>query len=93
MEIAQNFFFYGKMLDKRDVLAGHQNDEQSSNLNTVETDLEIEERLGQIFKRLDRYGNGRINIQDLTSALKGVGMSAQYAEVSVRFFTANTDYY
>lgn len=70
-----------------EVLAGNKNDEQSSNLNTIntiETDTEIEERLSSIFNRLDRDGNGRINIQDLTSALKGVGMSTQYAEVSVK---------
>lgn len=65
-----------------EVLAGNQNDEQSTNLNP-ETDMEIAERLSNIFKRLDRDGNGRINIQDLTCALKGVGMSTQYAEVSI----------
>ena len=66
--------------------AGNQNDNQSSNSNPVETDLEIEQRLGSIFERLDRNGNGRINIQDLTCALKGVGMSTQYAEVGVILF-------
>lgn len=48
-----------------------------------ESDLESEERLGQIFKQLDRNGNGRIDIQELTGALKGSGMPHQYAEVSV----------
>lgn len=66
--------------------AGNQNDEESLNSNSVETDLETEKRLSSIFERLDRNGNGRINIQDLTSALKGVGMSAHYAEVSVILF-------
>lgn len=82
--------FYGKMSSKSEdksngfgFSAGNQTDEQSSNLNPVETDLEIEQRLGSIFERLDRNGNGRINIQDLTCALKGVGMSTQYAEVGV----------
>lgn len=54
-----------------------------SNAIQSETELEIEERLANIFNRLDRSGNGRIDIQDLISALKGVGMSQQYAEVSV----------
>lgn len=47
-----------------------------------ESELESEERLGMIFKRLDRNGNGRIDIQELTGALKGSGMPHQYAEVS-----------
>lgn len=53
------------------------------NQSPSESDLESEERLGQIFKQLDRNGNGRIDIQELTGALKGSGMPAQYAEVSV----------
>lgn len=51
------------------------------NVNHVETDSEIEERLANIFKQLDRNGNGRIDIQELTAALKDLGMSHQYAEV------------
>lgn len=47
-----------------------------------ETELESEERLAEIFKSLDRDGNGRIDIQELTSSLKGSGMPHQYAEVS-----------
>lgn len=46
-----------------------------------ETELESEERLAEIFKNLDRDGNGRIDIQELTSSLKGSGMPHQYAEV------------
>lgn len=46
-----------------------------------ETEMESEERLANIFKRLDRNGNGRIDIQELTTALKGFGISQQYAEV------------
>lgn len=59
------------------------NQNSQSNGKISETELEIEERLAMIFNRLDRSGNGRIDIQDLISALKGVGMSQQYAEVSV----------
>lgn len=59
------------------------NKNSQSNANGPESDYEIEERLANIFNRLDRSGNGRIDIQDLISALKGVGMSQQYAEVSV----------
>lgn len=47
----------------------------------VETEQETEQRLANIFKRLDRKENGRIDIQDLSAALKDFGMSVQYAEV------------
>lgn len=53
------------------------------NVSYVESDYEIEERLGHIFKQLDRNGNGRIDIQELTTALKDSGMSHQYAEVNL----------
>lgn len=42
-----------------------------------------EERLEKLFKTLDRDGNGRIDIADLSAALKDVGLSHQYAEVCV----------
>lgn len=47
-----------------------------------------EERLEKLFKTLDRDGNGRIDIADLSAALKDVGLSHKYAEVCncVRFF-------
>lgn len=41
-----------------------------------------EERLAKLFKQLDRSGNGRIDIHDLSAALKDFGMSDKYAEVS-----------
>lgn len=62
----------------------NRNEGSQSDSGLPETDLEIEERLALIFKRLDRSGNGRIDIQDLISALKGVGMSQHYAEVSMQ---------
>lgn len=40
-----------------------------------------EERLEKLFKTLDRDGNGRIDIADLSAALKDVGLSHKYAEV------------
>lgn len=40
-----------------------------------------EERLEKLFKTLDRDGNGRIDIADLSAALKDVGISHKYAEV------------
>uniref|UniRef100_A0A182NZT3 EF-hand domain-containing protein n=1 Tax=Anopheles epiroticus TaxID=199890 RepID=A0A182NZT3_9DIPT len=39
-----------------------------------------EERLERIFKKLDRDGNDRIDIHDLSAALKEFGLSHQYAE-------------
>lgn len=46
-----------------------------------ETEFETVKRLESIFQRLDRSGNGRIDIQDLSIALKDLGVSLQYAEV------------
>lgn len=46
-----------------------------------ETEFETVKRLESIFQRLDRSGNGRIDIQDLSVALKDIGLSRQYAEV------------
>lgn len=43
---------------------------------------EDEERLGNLFKQLDRDGNGRIDIHDLSEALREFGLSSVYAEVS-----------
>lgn len=42
---------------------------------------EDEERLGNLFKQLDRDGNGRIDIHDLSEALREFGLSSVYAEV------------
>lgn len=56
--------------------------QQQTNKTLPESEFESEKRLGEIFKNLDRDGNGRIDIQELTSALKGSGMPHQYAEVS-----------
>ncbi|XP_058829908.1 mitochondrial adenyl nucleotide antiporter SLC25A25 isoform X2 [Topomyia yanbarensis] len=39
-----------------------------------------EERLEKIFNKLDRDGNGRIDIHDLSAALKEFGLSHAYAE-------------
>lgn len=64
-------------------LFSNQKDDTSTNPNGPESDLEMNERLANIFKQLDKNGNGRIDIQELTAALKGCGMSAQYAEVNV----------
>lgn len=50
-----------------------------------ETEFETVQRLESIFKRLDRSGSGRIDIQDLSVALKDFGVSLQYAEVTYQF--------
>lgn len=47
-----------------------------------ELPLADEERLEDLFKTLDRDGNGRIDIHDLSAALKDIGLSDTYAEVS-----------
>lgn len=40
-----------------------------------------EQRLEELFKKLDKDRNGRIDIHDLSEALKDLGLSHQYAEV------------
>lgn len=40
-----------------------------------------EERLARIFQRLDLDGNGRIDVRDLSVALREVGVHSQYAQV------------
>ncbi|XP_075160802.1 short Calcium-binding Mitochondrial Carrier isoform X1 [Haematobia irritans] len=50
--------------------------------HTLPTELpqEDEERLAKLFKQLDRDGNGRIDIHDLSEALREFGLSSVYAE-------------
>lgn len=43
---------------------------------------EDEERLEKLFNQLDRDGNGRIDVHDLSEALREFGLSSVYAEVS-----------
>ncbi|XP_030372657.1 calcium-binding mitochondrial carrier protein SCaMC-3 isoform X2 [Scaptodrosophila lebanonensis] len=45
-----------------------------------EIPVEDEERLERIFKQLDRDGDGKIDIHDLSAALHEFGMSSVYAE-------------
>lgn len=42
---------------------------------------EDEERLENIFQKLDLDGNGRIDVKDLSKALREVGVDKSYAEV------------
>lgn len=44
---------------------------------------EDEERLGKLFKTLDKDGNGKIDIHDLSVALKEFGVHHHYAEVKI----------
>lgn len=41
-----------------------------------------EQRLEELFKKLDKDSNGRIDIHDLSEALKDLGLCGTYAEVS-----------
>lgn len=49
-----------------------------------EIPAEDEERLERIFNQLDRDGDGKIDIHDLSAALHEFGLSSVYAEVSYR---------
>lgn len=42
-----------------------------------------EVRLERLFNKLDKDGNGRIDIADLSGALKEFGLSSKYAEVNL----------
>lgn len=48
----------------------------------TETLQEVEERYADLFKKLDKGGDGRIDIKDLTSELKELGVCESYAEVN-----------
>lgn len=50
-----------------------------------ELPLEDEERLEKLFTKLDTDGNGKIDIHDLSVALKEFGVHQQYAEVRFHF--------
>lgn len=54
-----------------------------------ELPLEDEERLEKIFKTLDVNGNGKIDIHDLSLALKEFGVHHRYAEVCGEFIVSN----
>lgn len=46
-----------------------------------------EERLEELFRKLDADGNGKIDIRDLSGALKDSKFGQQYAEVSCDLIT------
>lgn len=49
---------------------------------TPESENETSARYAELFKKLDKGGDGRIDIKDLTAALKELGMCESYAAVS-----------
>jgi hypothetical protein len=51
---------------------------------TPETVEMSEERYSDLFKKLDKGGDGRIDISDLTSELKELGVCESYAAVRQR---------
>lgn len=56
---------------------------------TLEDENETSARYNELFKKLDKGGDGRIDIKDLTAALKELGMCESYAAVS---FTTETKF-
>lgn len=48
-----------------------------------ELPVEDEKRFEQIFQKLDLDGNGRIDVKDLSKALRDVGVDKYYAEVYI----------
>lgn len=48
-----------------------------------ELPVEDEKRLEKIFQKLDLDGNGKIDVKDLSKALREVGVDKYYAEVSI----------
>lgn len=57
-------------------------------LELEELPEEDEERLGDLFSKLDRDGNGKIDIHDLSVALKEIAphINRSYAEVRIETF-------
>lgn len=49
--------------------------------SVVESAEDMEERYTDLFKKLDKGGDGRIDIKDLTSELKELGVCESYAAV------------
>lgn len=47
----------------------------------IETFEDSEQRYAELFKKLDKGGDGRIDIKDLSSELKDLGVCPSYAEV------------
>lgn len=60
----------------------HANVEKLHNPLQHDTPCEDEARLEKTFKTLDLDGNGKIDIHDLSIALKGAGVNEVYAKVS-----------
>lgn len=52
-----------------------------------------EKRLEELFKKLDLDGNGKIDIQDLSEALKDSKFGKQYAEVSYGYSPLTISFY
>lgn len=65
---------------------GTQNKEDAAGVTPVhylhELPIADEQRLEGLFKKLDKDSNGRIDIHDLSEALKELGFCGTYAEVS-----------
>lgn len=49
---------------------------------TIESVEDMDERYAELFKKLDKGSDGRIDIKDLTDELKELGMCESYAAVS-----------
>lgn len=50
----------------------------------IESFEDSEQRYAELFKKLDKGGDGRIDIKDLSGELKELGVCPSYAEVSRR---------
>lgn len=47
----------------------------------TKTNAEDDKRLEEVFRKLDKNSDGKIDIHDLAGALKDSGLSEQYAQV------------
>lgn len=61
-------------------------DEGEEAFFTMSHEISEEERLEKIFEQLDTDHNGKIDITELSEALKGSKFGQQYAEVCIEFF-------
>lgn len=75
------------VLSEEDSTVSYENENILEDVHYVhELPLADEERLEKLFNQLDRDGNGKIDVHDLSAALKEFGLSSQYAEVLTSSF-------
>lgn len=58
-------------------------------MSSTESSEDMDERYNELFKKLDKGSDGRIDIKDLTDELKELGMCESYAAVRQLIYSDN----